>query len=203
MSTRRWITALALAGACAGAQAASPPGNLLVNGDFEADYRITGWNASLVTSTRSLAYVIDGTQSVYTNICFLMVCEDTLTSGASIIQLVSTSAGQSYDFSFAARSGNAPGKIALFWDGLLVQQMDVPAGPVQTFEFDGLTASGAGTRIALYFRNPSNGGLSLDNLVLQPSTVVAVPEASQAAMLLAGLGLVGLARRRSRPPRFT
>ena len=189
---------IAAAALAATSFAASATVNLVTDGSFEStlvgygDYTTVastdGWTS---TNGIEIRYNIAG--QAYAGNNFAELDTD---RNSSISQSLTTTAGHHYELSFYVqdRAGDDPST-----DGLTYTVNGVGgavAGGVNanwtkyTYDF---VAAGASTELTFNAAGTSNGyGSSLDAI-----SVSAVPEAPSLAMLAAGLGLLGLARRRT------
>lgn len=136
-------------------------------------------------------------------------CVDALMEGAYISQLLPTIAGAEYDLSFWIRSFKGKGEYSVFWDGVLLDDILLaPNGAMSQAAFSGLYASANATLLEIHGRNDLHA-ISFDDfrvasasLADAPAVVPAhehvtmVPEPAVFALVLAGLGLVALFRRR-------
>ena len=136
-------------------------------------------------------------------------CVDSLMSGAYISQLLPTLAGTEYDLSFWVRSFIGKGEYSVFWDGVLLDDILLaPNGAMTQATFAGLYASANATLLEIHGRNDLHS-ISFDDFRVvsatladappslpSPEQVTVVSEPAAFALVLAGLGLVGLFRRR-------
>lgn len=125
--------------------------------------------------------------------CAGAVCIDTLGEGSFISQVLSTSAGDYYDLSFWVRSTGSAGEFSVFWDGLMIDDHINPGGPMRSYTYSGLTASGSATLLEIHGR-ADGAMLSFDDVAVLQAGMV--PEPLTYAMLVAGLGVLVLALRR-------
>lgn len=131
-------------------------------------------------------------------------CLDTLNGGAYIGQLLSTTAGQSYDLGFWVRSFTGGSRFSVFWDGALLEETGTPNGPMLQYRFSGLVASANATLLQLHGYNSLDQHMSFDDFsvvqvggaALQPPPALAVAEPGAYALLLAGMVALVFVRRR-------
>jgi MYXO-CTERM domain-containing protein len=191
---------IAAAALAATSLAASATVNLVQDGSFESTLVVqgqwttvastTGW-----TSTNGLEVRNDVAGQALVGTNFVELDTD---GNSSISQALATVAGAAYQLSFWVqdRAGDAAGT-----DGISYTVNGIGGAPVAggvsaawteyTYAF---VATSASTVLTFNAEGNSDGyGSSLDNV-----SVSSVPEASPLAMLAAGLGLLGLARRRAR-----
>ncbi|MDE3164851.1 MAG: hypothetical protein KGN36_03520 [Acidobacteriota bacterium] len=173
-------------------------GNIVQNPGFE-DPTLDFWTSSgfnLISSTSH-----SGTQSV-TNTSCAFGCSD------SISQLLTTTAGATYDLAFWAYTTNVNNpspEVVVSWNGTAVFDKFIAAtasGPFVQYTVSGLTASGLST--SLQFNIAPAGHLYLDDVSVSPSAPASssAPEPSAFAMISSALvalaGVRGIARRRGR-----
>ena len=141
--------------------------------------------------------------------CVGLHCVDSLMEGAYISQLLPTIAGAEYDLSFWIRSFKGKGEYSVFWDGVLLDDILLaPNGAMSQASFSGLYASANATLLEIHGRNDLHS-ISFDDfrvvsanladtpvILPAPEHVTVVPEPAAFALVLAGLGLVALFRRR-------
>ena len=141
--------------------------------------------------------------------CTGIHCVDSLMEGAFISQLLPTIAGTEYDLSFWIRSFKGKGQYSVFWDGVLLDDILLaPNGAMSQATFSGLYASANATLLEIHGRNDLHS-ISFDDFRVvsatlpstapalpAPEQVTQVPEPAVFALVLAGLGLVSLFRRR-------
>ncbi len=205
MKTRKIVAVAALLIAAGGAQASA----LVTNGSFE-NPGVSSWgNQSSILGWTGGAYGIEiqpnGTVSGVSAFDGNQYVELDTTANSSMWQDLSTTASNTYTLSFAymPRPDNAGGslsnQIEVFWGGSKLGTFTGKSklGPWLEVEFANLSAF-AGPSTRLEFRaagiSDSYGGF-IDGVV-----VTAVPEPESYALLLAGLGLIGVvARRHSKP----
>lgn len=175
--------------------------NLIVNGDFEAGE--TGWQKS-GGMTIGLVSTTDRGKSAGTG-CIGSECLD-LPNYSSLNQIVQTTVGQTYEFSFwVAEYLGSPSGFAVYWDGRLVDRVTDPAnnsltfigdnvfeGTWTQFTYSGLVANTASTGIELRGRHDP-GGMHFDDISIVEETDI--PEPSILALL--GLGALAMGRRTS------
>lgn len=141
--------------------------------------------------------------------CTGLRCVDSLMEGAYISQLLPTVAGTEYDLSFWIRSFKGKGEYSVFWDGVLLDDILLaPNGAMSEAAFSGLYASANATLLEIHGRNDLHA-ISFDDFRVVSATLADTPpalpssghvtviaEPAAFALVLAGLGLVGLFRRR-------
>lgn len=136
-------------------------------------------------------------------------CVDSLMQGAFISQLLPTVAGSEYDLSFWIRSFKGKGYYAVYWDGVLVDDIELaPNGAMSQATFSGLYASANATLLEVHGRNDLHS-ISFDDFqvvtakladgppavpTLEPTSEV--PEPATFALVLAGLALAAWFQRR-------
>lgn len=189
--TLAWLTLVA----GANAQAAT---ELVVNGDFESFDQ--GWTipedytALVGFSGPNFGFAHSGLQDVQ------FVANG---SFATVSQLLATTnfATETYSLNFWLASDlGAPNAFQVRWGGSSVfAQANRSDTDWMQYTVSGLTASSASTALEFSgLANVTNGALYLDDVSVLAS-VAAVPEPTSYAMLLAGLGMLGvIARRRTR-----
>lgn len=182
------------------------PTNIIRNPGFEQGAAY--WNSSffLVGNDPLWAHTDPG---MARTTCTGLHCVDSLMEGAYISQLLPTIAGTEYDLSFWIRSFKGKGEYSVFWDGVLLDDILLaPKGAMSQAAFSGLYASANATLLEVHGRNDLHS-ISFDDfrvvsatladtpvVLPSPEQVTAVPEPAAFALVLAGLGLVGLFRRR-------
>lgn len=186
--------------ATAGAHAST---ELITNGSFEADViadntyvtwgNLTGWTGGdhgieLRNNVVGAAY--DGHNFV----------ELDTTANSSMSQTVQTNAGEHYQLSFAYSPrqsvGVASNGIDVYWNNELIGTYSAKGGPngnIWSTEVIDLTGR-AGTSVLTFKAGGTSD--SLGGSVDAVSLTSAVPEPETYAMLLAGLGMMGMVARR-------
>jgi len=200
MKMMNLIKSAALAALLAGGSAVAAPVELLVNGGFEADLQAAGSVGTYanLTGWTGGPYGIEVRNNVVgvapQGVNFIEL--DT-THNSSISQTVLTTLGQQYtlSFQFQDRPGVDSGSqgLAVTWGGGAVDSVNNSLGG--GWETRSYTLIGNGSAMDLKFTaigRDDGMGTSLDNV----SLTTAVPEPETYAMLLAGLGLVGVVARR-------
>ncbi|GAB2890528.1 hypothetical protein GCM10027046_18980 [Uliginosibacterium flavum] len=158
--------------------------NLVVNGDFETG-NFTGWTKS---GNTSLSDVI--ANSVTSNSTYVW------RSGATgslnyISQNLATTVGGLYTLSFDVfNSATSNQTFEAWFDGALVYSFSNEVQNWTNHGFANLVATGLSTELKFGVRNDPSF-TRLDNI-----GVTAVPEPGTYAMLLAGLGILGLSLKR-------
>ncbi|MEC5215137.1 hypothetical protein RCH09_000067 [Actimicrobium sp. GrIS 1.19] len=179
---KKFIIGCALALASVMAQAAAP---LVINGTFENG--LTGWTQSGNTAYQSVFAQKSGNHSF---------SDGAIGQVGYLNKLITTIAGSHYDLSFDLRSTTENGvnhSEVVFGDlvaGSVKDNFYLPT--FQHFTFTNLLATGNATLLQFAFQN-SESFILLDNVALQVS---AVPEPVTYLMLLMGLGLITLVKRR-------
>lgn len=198
---------LAAAALCLSAMpAAAVPANIVRNPGFELGS--AHWSAAffLVGNDPLWAHTDPG---MARTACVGLHCVDSLMEGAYISQLLPTIAGTEYDLSFWIRSFKGKGEYSVFWDGVLLDDILLaPNGAMSQATFSGLYASANATLLEIHGRNDLHA-ISFDDfrvvsanladtpaVLPSPEHATAVPEPAAFALVLAGLGLVALFRRR-------
>lgn len=200
---RKLIAGAAFGAAMLASASASAAPNLLVNGSFEqialsagswGTYNsLPGWTSTAGIELRNniAGTAYDGSQYV----------ELDTGGNSSIMQTVSTAAGQHYllSFYYSPRAGvsSASNTIDVFWNGV---KLDSVTGSgvgqsnhvwgARTYDVTGIAGSSI-LSFAAAGNSDSVGG-SLDNA----SLTAAVPEPETYAMLMAGLGIMGAVARK-------
>ena len=194
------IKSAALVALLSGANAFAAPVELLVNGSFEADHQSAGtWaNYSNLTGWTGGEHGIELRNNVAgvaaQGVNFVEL--DT-NKNSNMFQSVQTVLGQHYTLTFQFE--NRPG-VAISSQGLSVDWGGAEIAHVNnslngTWETRTYSLIGDGSAMKLKFiatGTSDSYGSSLDNV----SLTTAVPEPETYAMLLAGLGLVGVVARR-------
>lgn len=117
-------------------------------------------------------------------------------SFASLSQSVATVVGQAYRLEFWLSSDGGSNQMQVSWGGQSLLNQSLSAFDWTRFSYT-VTATAAQTVLSFASQNDGiNMATYLDDVSLV--SVSAVPEASSYAMLLAGLGLVGVITRRRR-----
>lgn len=211
MTTNKLIKIVLFATACVAGAAYASPTELIVNGSFEDDFQaantwniygnLTGWTGGvdgieLRNNVAGAAY--DGNNFIELDAYY----------NSSASQTIATVAGQNYTltFAYAPRAGvNADSNgIDVQWNGhsLGVQTGDGTHSSGNDWTIISRTVHATSDATTLMFAavgvSDSVGG-SLDRV----SLVSAVPEPGVYAMLLAGVGVLGLASRRRPDDKFS
>ena len=139
--------------------------------------------------------------------CTGLQCVDSLMQGAFISQLLPTIAGSEYDLSFWIRSFKGKGHYAVYWDGVLVDDILLaPNGAMSQARFSGLYASANATLLEVHGRNDLHA-ISFDDFqvvtarladgpLAEPGPAAGVPEPATFALVMAGLALAAWFQRR-------
>lgn len=186
--------------------AVAVPINIVLNPGFEQGS--AHWNSAFFVVGNDPLWAHTGPGMARTT-CTGLHCVDSLMSGAYISQLLPTIAGTEYDLSFWLRSFMGRGEYSVFWDGVLIDDILVaPNGAMTQAAFSGLYASANATLLEIHGRNDLHS-ISFDDFRVvsatladppgalpSPDHVTVIPEPAAFALVLAGLGLVGLFRRR-------
>ena len=203
-TARKLVAAAAL---CALAlPAAATPINIVRNPGFEQGTAF--WKSSFFYIGSDPLWAHTGPGMAYTS-CMGLHCVDSLMEGAYISQLLPTVAGTQYDLSFWIRSFKGTGNYSVFWDGVLLDDILLaPNGAMSQATFAGLYASANATLLEIHGRNDAHA-IAFDDFnvvtatlpdipasVPPPDQVFQVTEPATFALVLAGLALAGLSRRR-------
>ena len=120
----------------------------------------------------------------------------------SLSQVLSTTAGQSYELSFwLANNGTAPPNLfAVYWGGTQIYSAsDLTPFSYTQSTFDNLVASGTSTTLEFQYQNDDDF-FRLDDISV---SAMAVPEVSTTSFVVIGCGLLGFVYfRRKRLSRF-
>ena len=198
----------------AGAASAATP-ELVVNGSFESNAisaswaaasSVTGWTSS--ASGNSAFEIQKGSTqggvsgfmpTAAAGVQYLELNTDRLTS---ISQTIATTAGSSYLLSFAYSgrpdtAGNASSLMNVYWGNTLLTPSPLVGTTTPTWQTFSQTVSSLTGPTVLRFESvgpvsSSSYGSYLDNV----SVTSAVPEPQTYAMMLLGLGIMGLTARR-------
>ena len=200
MPFKNLLKSVALVALLSGGSAFAAPVELLVNGSFEANHQaatsvrtyanLTGWTGGqygIELRNNNAGVAADGVNFV----------ELDTTRNSSMSQAVLTTLGQHYtlSFQFQDRAGVAASSqgLAVEWGGNAIGQVNNSLnGGWQTQTYS-LIGNGSAMNLKFSAIGASDRlGTSLDNV----SLITAVPEPETYAMLLAGMGLVGVAARR-------
>jgi hypothetical protein len=184
----------------------APATNIVRNPGFEQGTAF--WNSAFFIIGNDPLWAHTGPGMVRTN-CTGLHCVDSLMQGAYISQLLPTVAGTEYDLSFWIRSFMGKGHYAVYWDGVLVDDILLaPNGAMSEATFSGLYASANATLLEIHGRNDLHS-ISFDDfqvvtakLADGPLAIPAgeqgngVPEPATYALVLTGLALAAWFRGR-------
>lgn len=165
------------------AQAAT---ELVVNGDFESND--LGWTVP------EYGVYFGGGPDFATGHSGLQAAQFASADAASLSQTLSTAVGSKYTLSFWLASDAQPSLAQVFWGTQALTPIANVGSDWTQYVFSNLVASSGST--VLSFTGTESGYLFLDDVSV--ATVAAVPEPATYAMLLAGIGMVGVAARRRR-----
>lgn len=200
MKFKNLIKSAALVALLSGANAFAAPIELLVNGGFEANHQAAGTWANYNSLTGwtggehgiELRNNVDGVAAQGVNFVEL----DT-NKNSSMTQSVQTVLGQHYTltFQFENRPGVAISSqgLSVDWGGVEIAHVNNSLHGAWETRTYSLIGDGSAMKLKFIATGTSDSyGSSLDNV----SLTTAVPEPETYAMLLAGLGLVGVVARR-------
>ncbi len=185
MIARKLVAGIAasLALIATGAQA-----NLVTNGGFEDG--TTGWstNGWSVTNSTYGVSADDGSLFAYTG-CVASYC--------TLSQDLTTVAGGTYSLTFAFNPGAdvtiSGADTKVYWNGTVVADLGLGEAAWTVYTIGGLVATGTDTTLEFSgYQNPAWNGVD------DVSVTSTVPEPAMGALMLAGLGLAGVAARRKR-----
>lgn len=184
----------------------APAANIVRNAGFEQGTAF--WDSAFFIVGDDPLWAHTAPGMVRTN-CTGLHCVDSLMQGAFISQLLPTVAGSEYDLSFWIRSFKGNGYYAVYWDGMLVDDILLaPNGAMSQAMFSGLYASANATLLEVHGRNDLHS-ISFDDFQVVtarladgpladpgPGQTAAVPEPATFALVLAGLALAAWFQRR-------
>ncbi|MYM95726.1 FxDxF family PEP-CTERM protein [Duganella vulcania] len=200
MYIKNLIKSAALVALLSGANAFAAPVELLINGSFEANHQsantwanyanLTGWTGG--EHGIELRNHVDGVAAQGVNFVEL----DT-NKNSSMFQSVQTVLGQHYTltFQFENRPGVALSSqgLSVDWGGAEIAHVNNSLNGAWETRSYSLIGDGSAMKLKFIATGTSDSyGTSLDNV----SLTTAVPEPETYAMMLAGLGLVGVVARR-------
>lgn len=186
MKTIHRLAAVAFASALFSTSASA---GLITNGGFETG-DLTGWTVSTDVNN-FVGNETDTSYAPFGAFALFIGCVDNLCSTS---QLIATTPGQSYTFSFEYGSdGSAPNEfIANFGNATVFHQLDDGFDSTPGFSHQSFTVVATGTFTNVEFLGSNRDGyLALDDV-----SVTAIPEPSALALLMAGLAGLGLSRRK-------
>jgi hypothetical protein len=168
--------------------ATSATAGLIVNGGFETGDSI-GW--TVTDDPEEFNFVGDATDTAYVpfgQYTYFIGC----TALCSTSQVINTTAGQSYTFSFEYGSDpEQPNEFEVFFDGISLFASSNSVSTPPSFNHKSFEVTGTGGPNTVEFRASNlTGYLALDNISVEESR--AIPEPESLALLLAGLAAFGL-----------
>ncbi len=184
----------------------APAANIVRNPGFEQGTAF--WDSAFFIVGNDPLWAHTGPGMARTN-CTGLHCVDSLMQGAFISQQLPTVAGSEYDLSFWIRSFKGSGYYAVYWDGVLVDDIWLtPNGAMSQATFPGLYASANATLLEVHGRNDLHA-ISFDDFQVvtarlaegplampAPAQTAQVPEPATFALVLAGLALAAWFQRR-------
>jgi len=191
------IKLLGAASLCAGFALPASAGNIVINGGFEngVDRWTFGSSTSLFSGGHTGEFSVRGQCPPASLNCFSRSI-----NYSHVKQVLTTVPGEMYTLSFWAHSqSNAIAEIAVDWNGLPVEQHILfSSGEYRQYSITGLIASHATTELKIYLGNHGGGTRTYIDDIGVYGQVPQVPEPAMAGLLLAGLGVIGVLRRRAR-----
>lgn len=194
--TIKKIAGMAAALLFVSASAVASP-NLVTNASFEDGS--TGWNATMGIGNFGALFAHSGTNAAATG-CVSHFCVELQGSGSYVGQTLGTTGGSTYNLSFWVSENTGPtSELSVFWNGIQIADILNPnnngwATGMKEFTFGGLFATSANTYFEVHGRQDP-GGIFFDDFAVTEQAAD-VPEPASAAILLTGLGLLGVTRRR-------